>query len=217
MSSATSRRDALRAGALAAGAIAVGGLAGPLRAAAQTTSEEAEALRDFLAEAVAREQITALAYADAADASGLDPEVGRSLERFRTQTQAHVTALTNALESIGFDAPDAPSDPHDDGVFDGVDGIDDETATELGETLAKVGEPTNAKGYLDLLVELELDQIAFYVSRGPGLDSEDLRTTSAEIAANEAQHLVILRQANDVSLAEALQIDVGGSGGTEGS
>jgi rubrerythrin len=210
------RRDALRAGALAAGALALGGLVNPLRAAAQATSEEAEALRDFLAEAVAREQITALAYAEAGQSGGLDADLEGTLERFRTQTQAHVNALESALESLGFDASDTPSDPADDGVFDGVDGIDSETATELGELLATVGEPTNLKGYLDLLIDLELGEIRFYVDRAPTLDSEDLRTTCAEIAGNQAQHLVALRRANDVALAEALQVETG-AGGAEGS
>jgi rubrerythrin len=210
----TSRRDALRAGAFAAGALAVGGLASPLRAAAQV-SAETEDLRDFLAEAIAREQITALAYAEAGQAGGLDPGAERTLTRFRQQEQAHVNALTSAIESIGYDAPDAPSDPQDDGVFDGVDGIDDETATDLGDMLAKVGEPTNAKGYLELLLGLEAGQIRFYLDRGPALDSEDLRTTCGEIAANQAQHLVVLREANGVALAETLEIDTGDAGGTE--
>jgi hypothetical protein len=214
---ARSRRETLRAGVIAAGAIAAGGLLRPVRAAAQA-SPETEALRDFLAEAVAREQILALAYADAGQAGGTDAAAGRPLERFRMQTQAHVNALTSALESIGYDSPDAPSDPQDDGVFDGVDGIDSETATELADLLAKVGEPSDAKGFLDLLIELELGQIDFYVERGPALDSEDLRTTCAEIAANEAQHLVVLREANDVAPAKALTIEIRGSGeaATEG-
>ncbi len=210
----SSRREALRAGALAAGALAVGGLARPLRAAAQA-SPETEELRDFLAEAVAREQICALAYAEAAQAGGVDAGLDRTLERFRTQEQAHVNALTSALESIGYDAPDAPSDPQDDGVYDGVEGIDDETATELKDLLATVGEPTDRDGYLDLLIELAEDQIGFYVERGPALDSEGLRTTCAEVAANEAQHLVILREATGVAPARALAIDAGGSGGSE--
>ena len=212
MSPASSRREALRAGALAAGALAAGGLVSPLRASAQATSTETEELRDFLAEAIARQQITGLAYAQAGQA-GADAGLERSLTRFREQTQAHVNALTSALETIGYDAPDAPSDPEDDGVFDGVDGIVDTTATDLSELLAGVGEPTNLKAYVELLIELELGQINFYVDRGPALDSEDLRTTCGEIAANEAQHLVLLRLANEVDFAEALTIDVAGTGG----
>jgi hypothetical protein len=211
---ATSRREALRAGALAAGAVAVGGLVSPLRAAAQV-SQETEDLRDFLGPAIAREQITALAYAEADTANGVDAGLKRSLERFREQTQAHVNALTSAIESIGYDAADAPSDPQDDGAFDGADGIDSDTATELSDLLAKVGEPKNAKEFLELLIELELDEIGVYLDQAAALDSEDLRTTSAQIAANQAQHLVVLRQANDVALAETLKIDAGSSGGAE--
>ncbi|HEX2128807.1 MAG TPA: ferritin-like domain-containing protein [Solirubrobacterales bacterium] len=215
---APSRREALRAGAFAAGAIAAGGLVRPLQAAAQSTATETEDLRDFLAEAVAREQITALAYSQAGQAGGgaLARELERTaLERFREQTQAHVNALASALESIGYDAPDEPSDPEDDGVFDGVDGIDSDTATALGDLLATVGEPTDINGFLDLLIDLELDQIRFYHQRGPALDSEDLRTTCAEIAANEAQHLVVLRRATGAAPAAALAIEVAAPGGAE--
>jgi hypothetical protein len=205
-SGATSRRDTLRAGALAAGAIVAGGLIRPLSAAAQATSEETEALRDFLGEAVAREQIIALAYAEAGQASGLDAGVERSLERFRTQTQAHVNALTSALESIGYDASDAPSDPQDDGVFDGADGIDDETSTTLSEQLAKLADPKTAAQHIELLITLSNQLIDYYAENVAALDSEDLRTTSAEIAANVAQHVVVLRLASGESLAKALDV-----------
>jgi hypothetical protein len=166
---------------------------------------------------VAREQILALAYAEAGQAPGGDDAVERTLTRFREQTQAHVNALTSALESIGFDAPDTPSDPADDGVFDGVDGIDSDTATELGDLLARVGEPNGINGFLPLLIELELDEIRFYVDRASTLDSEDLRSTCAEIAASQAQHLVVLRQANRGGgpSADDIKIEIGSSGGSE--
>jgi hypothetical protein len=203
---APSRRDALRTGAVAAGAIAAGGLIRPLSAMAQASSTETEALRDFLGEAVAREQIIALAYAEAGQASGLDAGVERSLERFRTQTQAHVNALTSALESIGYDASDAPSDPQDDGVFDGADGIEDESATELGEQLAMLADPKSTAQHLELLITLSNQLIDYYAGNVAALDSEDLRTTSAEIAANVAQHVVVLRVASGESLAKALDV-----------
>ena len=197
-----SRRETLRAGALAAGALAVGGLVNPLRAAAQA-STETEELRDFLAEAMAREQIVALAYAEAGQAGGLSGGLEDSLTRLREQTQAHVNALTSAIESIGYDGPDAPSDPQDDGVFDGVDGIDDETATELSEQLAQLTDPQDEQQHLELLITLENQLIDYYAENFAPLESEDLRTTSAQIAANVAQHVVVLRIANGEPLAKA--------------
>ena len=203
--SSANRRDVLRAGALTAGALAVGGLVRPLSAAAQA-STETEDLRDFLAEAIAREQILALAYAGAGRAEGVAPELEGSLEHFRTQVQAHVNALESAIESIGYDGPEAPSDPEDDGVFDGVDGIDSDTATELGEQLAKLADPTSERDHLDLLFTLENQLIDYYAASFAALDSEDLRTTCAEIAGNLAQHVAVLSVAKGEPLAKALDV-----------
>lgn len=198
------RREAVRLGALAAGAVAAAGLIRPLSAVAQI-SPETERLRDFLAEAAGREQILALAYAQAGQVQGIDPELEQALELMRQQVQAHVNALSSAIETIGFDAPDAPSDPQDDGVFDDVDGIDSETAEELKGLLASVGEERNERAFLKFLIDLNrTDVIPFYLERAPAIDSEDMRTTSAQITANLAQHVLVLTRLSGKSLAAAL-------------
>lgn len=197
--SAHSRRDALRRGALAAGVLAAGGLLRPTLAAAQSTDDED--LRDFLAEAIGLEQITVLAYATAAEDAGASER--QLLEDFRDQEQAHASALRSALDSLGFDQPDAPNNPEDTGVFDDVDGISDDTATELKELLGQVGEANTPKAFLELLSDLESRQLTYYVTDGPPLDSYDLSTTAAEIAGCQAAHLVVIRERLGDSPADA--------------
>lgn len=185
-----SRREALRRGAVAAGAIAAGGMLRPALASAQSTEDDD--LRDFMAEAIGLEQITALAYATAAEEA--DSADRGLLQDFRDQEQAHATALRTALDSLGFTPPDAPDSPDDTGVFDEVDGLDDDTATELKELLSSIGDANGADELLKLLAELEERQIVYYVSETPGLDSYDLATTAAEISGCQAAHLVVLRE-----------------------
>ena len=185
---AESRREAIRRATLAAGALAAGGLMRPALAAAQGTDDED--LRDFLVEAIALEDVTVLAYANAADQAG--PDLKPALERFRDQEQAHSNALNSAIDELGFDAPDAPDTPADTGVYDDIDGLDDEQVERFTDLLARLGDAKGLDQLLDLLIELETEQLTYYVTEGPQLDSEDLATTSASIAGCQAQHLVVL-------------------------
>ena len=191
--SASSRREALRTATFAAGALAAGGLLRPVTAGAQDT--EQEDLRDFLVEAIALEQIAALAYETAAEASGVEPDLRGSLTRLRDQEQAHAVALRSALDSLGYDLPDPPDSPEDTGVLDDVEGLDEEAATRLKATLGDLGDVTKPEDYLEYLIRLEQEQIGLYVSSAPPLPSEDLQTTCAQIVGNQAQHLVILDRA----------------------
>lgn len=188
--SGTSRRETLRRAALGAGALAAAGMVRPGGAAAQSPSDED--LRDFLAEAIAVEQITVLAYSQAADADDTPRALARTLDTFRDQEQAHANALRTALDSLGFDPPAAPDAPDETDVFDDVEGIDDETAAQLKRLLEEMEGLESTNDWLRYLSDLEERQIAYYVEHAPGLDSEDLATTSAEIAGNQAQHLQVL-------------------------
>jgi rubrerythrin len=190
VSGALRRREALSAAVAGAGALAFGGLLRPAGAAAQ--SEEVDALRDFLAEAVAREQIAVLAYARASEAEGADAKLRNTFLRFRDHEQAHANAFRSALDALGFDPPEPPDDPRDAGVFEDVEGISEELASELTALLQRIARPGAPKDFVLLLGELERDQLEFYVARAPALDSEDLAKTSAEIAASQGQHLVVL-------------------------
>jgi rubrerythrin len=216
MSDARTRREALRIAALGAGAVAGAGLLRPLPARAQSTVDEN--LRDFLAPAIALEQIAVFAYDAALDARGAGEADTRTFERFRDQEQAHADALRQALDSIGFDAPDPPESADDAGVFEDVDGIDDARARQLADTLAEVGDLQTVEDFLGYLADLEQQEIGVYADAAPTLDSEDLATTSAEIAANQAQHLIVLGALSRQQPANTLrQIDAAARGGGAGS
>lgn len=191
-SAAETRREALRRAALAAGAIAATGLLRPAAAVAQSADDED--LRDFLVEAIGLEQVAVLAYATAADAptDGTPLTLRRTLEEFRDQEQAHANALRSAIDSLGFDAPDAPSSATDSEVFDEVEGLSEEAAAKLTTWLDRLDGLTKRDELLELLAGLETEQLDLYVGRGPDLDSEDLSTTCAEIAGCQAQHLVVV-------------------------
>ena len=197
-----SRRQLLHRAALGAGAIAAAGLLRPPVATAQSADDED--LRDFLVEAVGLEQVTVLAYATAADAEGVSAPLRQTLEQLRDQDQAHANALRSAIDSLGFDAPDAPDSAADTGVFDEVDGLSEEAAETLTGSLEELEGLSERDQLLEFVSGLESDQLELYLGRGPDLDSEDLSTTCAEIAGCQAQHLVALGIALGDDPAEAL-------------
>ena len=182
---AHSRREAIRRAALAAGALA---LAHPALAAAQSTDDED--LRDFLVEAIALEDIAVLAYATATDQAG--PDLKSTFELFRDQEQAHANALNQAIDELGFDAPESPDSPTDTGVYDDIDGLDDGVVKRLTDRLAEIADAKGLDQLIDVLLSLEEEQLTYYGTGGPQLDSEDLATTAASIAGCQAQHLVAL-------------------------
>jgi rubrerythrin len=198
---AGTRRDLLARAALAAGGLSAARLLAPAPAAAQSSDDDD--LRDFLAPAIALEQISVLAYSNATRAKGVERLLRRTFETFGDQDQEHATALRQALDSLGFDVPDAPSSPSDAGVFD-IDGIDDAQRSEFAGLLRRTGEIDNRAAALGLLIELERRQLDYYLSEAPSLDSEDLSTTGAEIAGCQAQHTVVLREARGDPPAAAL-------------
>jgi rubrerythrin len=198
---AHSRREALRRATVAAGALAAAGLLRPALALAQSSADDD--LRDYLVPAVGLEQITVLAYAEASKQA--DPDVRDLLESFRDQEQAHASAWREALDSLGFDSPDAPNAPDDTSVFDSVDGLSDDTASEYKDLLAKIGAASTPDQQLKLLSNLETQQIAYYVGKAPAVDSFDLATTSAEISGCQAAHLIAIQQQLGDSPDDALK------------
>jgi hypothetical protein len=185
---AHNRRETIRRAALAAGALAASGLVQPALAAAQTSDDED--LRDFLVEAIGLEDVTVLAYATAAEQAG--PDLKPDLVKFRDQEQAHANALNSAIDELGFDAPDAPDSPTDTGVYDDIDGLDDEKVKHLDDLLGQIADAEGLDQLLGVLLSLEDEQLTYYDTEGPQLDSEDLATTAASIAGCQAQHLVVL-------------------------
>ncbi len=196
------RRQLLHRAAVGAGAVAAVALLRPSLAVAQSADDED--LRDFLVEAIGLEQVTALAYATAADAEGVPAPLRQTLERLRDQEQAHANALRSAIDSLGFDAPDAPDSAADTVVFDDVDGLSEEAAETLTGSLEELEGLSEREELLEFVSGLQTDQLELYLGRGPDLDSEDLSTTCAEIAGCQAQHLVALRIALGEDPAEAL-------------
>jgi rubrerythrin len=189
MSGGSTRRHALRTAALGAGALAGAGLLRPVAALAQSTSDDD--LRDFLAPAIALEQIGVFAYDAALDAPGVTDAQKRIFTRFRDQEQAHANAWRKALDNLGFDLPEAPDATDDTGAFD-VEGISDDQRKKLAATLAKIDDLKKVDDFLDYLVDVEDQEIAYYSVNAPSVDSVDLANVSAQVAANQAQHLVVL-------------------------
>jgi rubrerythrin len=146
-----------------------------------------------MVEATGLEQVTVLAYARAIDADGVSAPLREMLKEFRDQEQAHANALRSALDSLSFDAPDAPDSATDTEVFDDVEGLDSETADRLVQRLERLEGLDKRDELLEILVQLETEQLELYLGQGPALDSEDLSVTSAEIGGCQAQHLVALQ------------------------
>jgi hypothetical protein len=203
-----SRRETVRRAAVGAAALAtMPALLSPRSARAQDTDEEA--LRDFLEEAIALEQAAALAYSGAVDrAAGgaggrLDPRLGPELEQFNTYAVNHATAWREAIDQLGFDAPPAPESAEDTEAFEA---LDDSRARELAELLAAAERAQDREQLIEALIALEEDVLRFYLDSAPTLDSEDLATTSAEVAGCAAQELAVLRDARGDTPAEAADV-----------
>ena len=197
------RRELLRRAALGAGALSASGLVAPALVAAQSTEDDD--LRDYLVYPTGLEQVAVLAYASAADAQGLERVLKETLLAFRDQEQAHANAWRSALDSLGFDPPEAPDSATDTGVFEGVEGLSDENASKLTGLLGDLDKLSKPRQFLAYLAKLERTQLDYYLAEAPGLDSEDLSTTSAEVAGCQAEHLVVLRQALGDSPAKAVE------------
>lgn len=161
------RRDALRRG-LAAGAaatLAPGLLAG--RAIGQETAGEDDP--SVIAGALGVEQTAVVVYAQKGSLLGPDAEVAKLFER---QHVEHVAALTKALEDLGGEIPEPP----------------------LPTDVPGLTEVRSRERMLGFAVEAENQCLAVFVDAASKLDSGDLLRAGAQIAANDGQHLVILRQ-----------------------
>ncbi len=216
MSPATTRRDALVRAGLATSALAIPALLRPQSARADDDRGD---LEDFLEQAVDLEQAAVLAYAEAAKAKDLDAEQKRTFERFRDQEQAHADAMRQALDSLGVDPPDAPEGPQDTGAFDGLDDIDGaETLKKfLVDLLRKLDKLEAGTELNRLLLEVENQELRLYLDQTPEFESEDLLRVGAEIGACQAQHVVVLREAQGeeavAAASAALAASEAGSGG----
>jgi rubrerythrin len=202
------RREALRCGAAGALALSAVPLLRPAVALAQATDDED--LRDYLEEAIALEEVAVFAYTRAAErgqggnaGQGAEPELARTLARFRDHEEAQATAWREAIDQLGFDAPREPQSADDAEAFDA---LNDARANELTDLMAGVERAGSREEVVEALIAIEEEQLRFYLDAAPALDSEDLATTSAEVAGCSAQHLVVLREQRGDTLAEAAAV-----------
>jgi hypothetical protein len=167
----TTRRQLIGRSICAAGAAAVPTslLAAP-PALAQETDETGA-----LERVVDLELATELAYSLAAEKKGLDPKAQKAFELFSTHCGDHATALSEALDQLGVEPPEAQSDPAD------------------YEPLADFDAEAPEKGQLEFMVGLEEELVAAYQDETPTLESADLVRSAAQIGAAHAEMLVALR------------------------
>jgi rubrerythrin len=142
---------------------------------------QAQGDAEILRAAVELEQSAVLAYTAAAE-SGKLGESEPVARYFADQEQEHADGLTVALRGLGGSPPPQPGGAGD------VPGLAE----------AARGDAVDITNFA---IELENMAIAAYYDAHAELSSPELLLTGASIMANEAQHLVVLRQAlgNDPS------------------
>jgi Ferritin-like domain len=167
----STRRQLLGRGIGIAGAAA---LPTSLLTAAPAFAQEDEET-DALERLVELEQASELAYALAVEEGNLDSDVERAFELFGGHNGEHDTALSEAVDQLGVDPPDAASDPAD------------------YEALADFDAGADQKDVLEFMIGLEEDLVAAYEEETANLEAEDLVRSAAQIGASHAQQLVALR------------------------
>lgn len=161
------RAAALIAGAIATAVLLAGCGGGDSGGGGTTTADEKAADVELLNAAIGQELATIHAYD-----FGLPLLRGKRAEavrQMRGQAQEHIDGLTKAIRGLGGDA-------------------------EAEEDELELSEVKDEAGFLTFAYELEGAAIAAYNDTVVGLQTSAPRRVTASIAANEAQHLVILRQ-----------------------
>jgi rubrerythrin len=166
------RREALQRGLIAGGGVlcasAVPALLRVGRAFAAAEGDDA-----VLRAAVGLEQTAVVAYGAALAGGELNPGLRATVRRIRGQEREHAAALSAALRKLG-GAPPRPPRPQE---IRGLQAL--RTQREL----------------VAFAIELENMAVAAYYEGQQKLHDAALLRTTAQIMANEGQHLVVLRQA----------------------
>ena len=142
-----------------------------------TTDSERAGDAGILNEALARELTQVAAYTQ-----GLPLLHGQTRvlgQRLRSQEQEHVDALVKAIK-----------------------GLEEETDAEAEEV--DFSEVKTEDDFLTLAYELGASALGSYIDAAPTLYTSAPRVLASSLAASEAQHLVILRQALGAGLAESI-------------
>lgn len=170
------RRDLIRRGIGIGGAV-VAASSIPLLWSVRNAFAAAGPDAEILVAAIKLERIAVLAYGVAIDSKLLTPGFASVARRFRDHEQAHADALTTALTDLGGTPPPDPELADVDSVVTGI------------------GDLRSQADVANFAIELELATVAAYYDAQSKLIDAKLLQTGASIMANEAQHLVVLRQA----------------------
>lgn len=136
----------------------------------------------ILHDALELELLAAYVY-DAGVKSGLlDEELVGIVAALRDHERQHADAVGASLEALGGARPKAPETPEE------ADAI----LARRAATGRLAGVSTR-EGFLELAHELEMLQVAGYVTAAGDLDDVRLIQTTASIATAEGAHLVVLR------------------------
>ncbi len=166
------RRDAVRRGLVAGGAV-IGAAFVPALLSVREAFAAAQTDAGILASAIRLENTAVAAYAAAAGNGGLTPQFRRTATLFGRQEAEHAAALTAALKALGGTPP---------------------VGTDA-KLLAPLKRARSQRQVAEFAIQLETMAVAAYYDAAKKLQGARLLQTSAQIMANEGQHLVVLRQA----------------------
>lgn len=170
-----SRRELVRRG-LGLGGAVVAASSIPLLLSVRNAFAASDDDREIVQSAIMLEDVAVLAYGVAIDSRLLSRDFTAVARRFRDHEQEHADALMTALIDLGGTPPPKPEIKDIDGVVKGIG------------SLKSQGDVAN------FAIELEMAAVAAYYEAHRKLTDAKLLQTGASIMANEAQHLVVLRQ-----------------------
>jgi rubrerythrin len=170
------RRELIRRG-LGLGGAVIAASSIPLLLSVRNAFAASSHDEDILIAAIQLEQVAVLAYTTVLEGKLLTPAFATIVRRFRDHEQAHVTVLTKALTDLGETPPPQA------------------TAKDVDAVVKGLGDVRSQGDVVSFAIELELAAVAAYYDAHRTLLDGKLLQTGASIMANEAQHLVVLRQA----------------------
>jgi len=170
------RRELLRRG-LGLGAAVIAASSIPLLLSVRNAFAASSGDAEILSSAIHLEQVAVLAYEAAINGGLLTPAFAKVVGRFRDHEREHADTLTTALTDLGGTPPAKATAADIDGVAKGL------------------GDARSQADVASFAIELEMAAIAAYLDAHRRLIEAKLLQTGASIMANEAQHLVVLRQA----------------------
>jgi len=170
------RRELIRKGLGLGGAI-VAASSIPLLLSVRNAFAASSGDAELLESAIRLERIAVLAYDAGLDSGLLSAGFTKVARRFRDHEQEHADQLTTALTDLGGTEPPAPG------------------AKDLASVAKGIGDVKSQRDVVNVAIELELAAVAAYYEAQKKFVDAKLLQAGASIMANEAQHLVVLRQA----------------------